>query len=453
MIAAQPKGMTMTAADEPIDCTVCTPPGEDEAAFSARALNSMSQGLGGSQILRIAGEIKAMQANGQDIYNLTVGDFSPQEFRIPERMARDIAAALSRGETNYPPAIGLPETREAVRTLYERELGLKYRMDSVIMGSGARPPIFATVALVVEPGDKMLFGIPSWNNPYYVHLAGAGAIALATNAESNFLLTAEMIRPHLDGVTLLCLNSPLNPCGTAYSEQQLAELCDVILDENARRASSGQRPVMVMYDQVYWMLCFGETRHHSPVSVRPEMAPYTIYVDAISKSFAATGLRVGWAVVPPALTPRFKALIGHMGAWAPRPAQLATAALLHDPQAIREYHATMKTDVEARLDALHQGFSAMAEQGLPVHSLAPQGAIYLSVHFDILGRSHRGHSIETDEDVRSFLLQEAGLGIVPFQAFGLSEDTGWMRFSVGAVSLQAIEKGLQRAEAALKQLD
>ena len=321
------------------------------------------------------------------------------------------------------------------------------------MGSGARPPIFATVALVVEPGDKMLFGIPSWNNPYYVHLAGAGAIALATDADSNFLLTAEQIRPHLEGVTLLCLNSPLNPCGTAYSEDQLGEICDLILDENRRRASLGQRPVMVMYDQVYWMLCYGVTRHHTPVSVRPEMAPYTIFVDAISKSFAATGLRVGWAVVPPALTPRFKALIGHMGAWAPRPAQLATAALLHNPTAIREYHATMKSDVEARLNTLHEGFSAMGAAGLPVRSIAPQGAIYLSVHFDILGRTHAGQRLATDEDVRAFLLKEAGLGIVPFQAFGLTEDTGWMRFSVGAVSLSGIRAGLERAQRALSLLD
>ena len=436
-----------------IDCTQCTPPGESDQEFSARALNSMSQGLGGSQILRIAGEIRAMQAQGQNICNLTVGDFSPAEFRIPESMSADIAQALRDGQTNYPPAIGLPETREAVRTLYERELGLKYRMDSVIMGSGARPPIFATVALVLEPGDKMLFGIPSWNNPYYVHLAGAGAVALATDVESNFLLTAAQIEPHLEGVTLVCLNSPLNPCGTAYSKEQLGDICDVILDENARRAASGQRPVMVMYDQVYWMLCYGETEHHTPISVRPDMAPYTILVDAISKSFAATGLRVGWAVVPSALTPRFKALIGHMGAWAPRPAQLATAALLNNPTAIRDYHATMKRDIEARLNALHHGFSAMGAAGLPVRSLAPQGAIYLSVHFDILGRSFQGQPIHTDEDVRSFLLKQAGLGIVPFQAFGLTEDTGWMRFSVGAVSLSAIDAGLERASAALTRLD
>tara|TARA_Y100001968_G_scaffold313368_1_gene337498 strand:- start:1443 stop:2762 length:1320 start_codon:yes stop_codon:yes gene_type:complete len=436
-----------------IDCTSCLPEGETEESFSRNALNSMSQGLGGSQILKIAGEIKALQAQGTEVCNLTVGDFSPTQFRIPDSMTDGIGQALAAGQTNYPPAVGLPETRKAVRDLYERDLGLRYKTDSVIMGSGARPPIFATVALVVEPGDKMLFGIPSWNNPYYVHLSGAQAIALATDAASNFLLTADQIAPQLEGVTLLCLNSPLNPCGTAYSAQQLGEICDLILTENRRRAAAGKRPVMVMYDQVYWMLCFGETQHHSPVSVRPEMAPYTIFVDAISKSFAATGLRVGWAVVPPALTPRFKALIGHMGAWAPRPAQLATAALLQDPSAIRRYHASMKTAVEARLNALHQGFSAMAEEGLPVRSMAPQGAIYLSVKFDMLGRNLGNQRINSDEDIRAFLLNEAGLGVVPFQAFGLEQDSGWMRFSVGAVSVEEISAGLDRVRTALRKLN
>jgi len=435
-----------------IDCRNSLPEGETSQTFARRALNEMTGRLGGSRILHIAGQIKAMQAEGHDIANFTVGDFSPREFRIPERLSNDFAAALSRGETNYPPAVGLPEVREAVANLYERELGLKYNADSVIMGSGARPPIYATVGLVVEPGDRMLFGIPSWNNPYYVQINSAQAVALPTSADSDFLLTAEMIAPHLDGVTLVCLNSPLNPCGTAFSEEQLGAICDVILTENRARAARGDRPVMVMYDQVYWMLCFGDTQHHTPVSVRPEMAPYTIFVDAISKSFAATGLRVGWAVVPEALAPSYKALIGHMGAWAPRPAQVATALLLNDPEAITAYHATMKTDVERRLRALHDGFSSMGERGLPVRSIAPQGAIYLSVHFDVLNRSWEGRKLSSDDDVRTFLLEGAGIGLVPFQAFGLTEDTGWMRFSVGAVSMDDIAAGLRRIENSLSQL-
>ena len=267
------------------------------------------------------------------------------------------------------------------------------------------------------------------------------------------LLDAETLEGNLERVTLVCLNSPLNPAGTAYTADALGAICDVILAENQRRRDRGERPVMVMYDQVYWMLCYGETEHVTPPGVRPEMAAYTIFVDAISKAFAATGVRVGWAVVPPPLMPAFKALIGHMGAWAPRPEQIATEALLDDGDTIRAYHKTMKANVESRLRALHEGFAAMGAKGLPVSSIAPQGAIYLSTHFDIVGRSAAGRELKTDDDVRFFLLDEAGFGLVPFQAFGVQGDTGWMRLSVGAVSMDDIAAGLQRIERALSSLD
>jgi aspartate aminotransferase len=412
----------------------------------------MAGGLGGSAILKIAAQINAMQAEGRDICNLTVGDFSPAQFRVPAKLAEVVAQAYEDGNTNYPPAVGLPGTRRAVRDLYERRLGLNYPVDSVVMGSGARPPIFATYALVVQAGDKVLYGIPSWNNHYYCHINGGIVVGIETGADTDFLLDAKHLEGQLDGVALICLNSPLNPCGTAFSADALGSLCDVILAENERRKGRGERPVMVLYDQVYWMLCFGDVEHVTPPGVRPEMAAYTILVDAISKSFAATGLRVGWGVLPPGLTPAYKALIGHMGAWAPRPTQLATEALLDDEDAIDEYHAEMKSGVEARLNALHQGFEAMRQAGLPVRSLAPQGAIYLSARFSILGREVDGRALATDDDIRSYLLQEASFGLVPFQAFGLVQDTGWMRLSVGAVGLDEIEAGLKRIEAALQKL-
>ncbi len=435
-----------------IDIAPYAPVGEEGAAFAKLALNRMSQGMSGSTILRIAGEINAMQAEGRDICNLTVGDFDPDQFGIPASFRDDIIAALQAGETNYPPAVGLPATRAAVAAMYERELGLKYPVDSVIMGSGARPPIYATAALVLEPGDKVLYGTPSWNNHHYVIINRCEAVTVEADRSTDFLLTGEMIADKLDGVRLLALNSPLNPTGTAYSAEQLTGICDVVLAENARREAVGERPVMVMYDQVYWMLTFGETQHITPVHVRPAMAKYTIFVDAISKSFAATGLRIGWGVVPPALSGAYKALIGHMGAWAPRPGQVATAKLLLSHEAISSYHADMKAGVEARLMALHDGFSAMGRDGLPVSSIAPQGAIYLSVNFGVQGRSCRGRSFQSDEDLRSFLLDEAGFGVVPFTAFGIGRDTGWVRLSIGAVSLQDIDRGLARIREALSEL-
>lgn len=435
------------------DCSAWFPQGEEGEAWRLSALNPMSTGLKGSSILAIAASIKALQAEGQPVCNLTIGDFDPAQFGIPASLQRDINAALEEGQTNYPPAVGTPELRQAVVDLYERDLGLKYPIGSVIVGSGARPPIYSTFALVVKPGDRVLYCAPSWNNSFYLHINGAEAVQVHCGPETDFLPTAAMLDGKLDGVSLICLNSPLNPTGTMFGEEQLGEICDLVLATNRRREAAGERPVFVMYDQVYWMLTYGGARHVTPVGVRPAMAKYTIFVDAISKSFAATGLRVGWAVVPAPLELPFKALIGHIGAWAPRPAQLATAKLLSDPETIGAYHGVMRRGLEDRLNALHDGLQAMKASGLPTDSIAPQGAIYLTGRFDIAGKRWNGAVIETDEDVRRFLLDEAGFGVVPLAVFGPKDVIGWVRLSVGAVSMRDIAEGLARIEKALNRLE
>jgi aspartate aminotransferase len=172
-----------------------------------------------------------------------------------------------------------------------------------------------------------------------------------------------------------------------------------------------------------------------------DVAPHTIMLDAASKSFAATGMRVGWAVMPPAARRRMADILGHVGAWAPKAEQVAMAALLDDAPAIAAYHADMRARVRERLDRLAAGFQALRGDGLPVEVIAPQGAIYLSIRVALPGR--------TNEDTRKLLLDRAGFALVPFQAFGLQEDSGWFRISVGAVSLADIDAALPRVRAAL----
>ncbi|MFO0593377.1 MAG: aminotransferase class I/II-fold pyridoxal phosphate-dependent enzyme, partial [Polyangiaceae bacterium] len=175
------------------------------------------------------------------------------------------------------------------------------------------------------------------------------------------------------------------------------------------------------------------------------VAPYTLLLDAISKSLCATGLRVGWGVMPPAVRKRMADILGHVGAWAPKAEQVAVAALLDAPEKIRDFQATMKTHVKERLDALHDGIHAMKRDGLPVEAISPQGAIYLSAQFNLIGRkAPGGEVIRTNDDIRKLLLNHAGLAVVPFQAFGLKGDTGWFRLSVGAVSMADIQQGLTR---------
>jgi aspartate aminotransferase len=283
--------------------------------------------------------------------------------------------------------------------------------------------------------------VPSWNNNHYAYLCGARAIEIPVRADANFFPTPDDLRPHIGVARLVLINSPLNPTGTVIDPEVLAKICEMIVEENRRRERAGGKAAWLCYDQVYWQLLAPGVRHATPPEVCPDVAPYTIILDAASKSFAATGLRVGWAVMPPAARQRMADILGHVGAWAPRPEQVAMAALLDDESAVTAYLGEMRARVQQRLDRLAAGFAAMRADGYPVEAIAPQGAIYLSVRIAIPG--------QTNEATRQLLLTRAGLALVPFQAFGLREDSGWFRISVGAVSLAEIDAAFPRLRAAL----
>jgi aspartate aminotransferase len=360
----------------------------------------MADGLIGSEILRIAADVRAMLAQGAEVCNLTVGDFAPAEFPAPQALVDGIVAALQAGETNYPPSDGVLALRQAVSAFYEQWLGLKYGVESILITGGSRPGLYATYAALVDPGDAVIYPVPSWNNNHYVHLTGARGIPLVTEAADAFLPTRAGLEGLVRGARLLVLNSPLNPTGTAFTAESLADICDLVLEENARRGP-GERPLYVLYDSVYWMLTFGQTKHVNPVSLRPEMADYTVFVDGISKSFASTGVRVGWTVAPADITRRMASLVGHVGAWAPRAEQIAVAQLLADRGAIEAYHATMLTEVYDRLEALYEGILGLRERGFPVEAVMPMGAIYLSARFELHGTTTPdGKTLTTNGDIR-----------------------------------------------------
>ncbi len=419
----------------------------------ALRVGGMARELVGSEILRIAGEIRALVRGGKQICNLTVGDFDPRQFPIPEQLKNAIIAALEKGETNYPPSDGVLELRQAVARFYERELGLRYPVESVLVAGGARPLLYVIFRTLCDPGDRVVYPVPSWNNNHYAHMAAAVGVPVGCKREHMFLPTREDLAPHLAGARLVCLNSPLNPTGTAFSAETLRSICDAILAENHARERRGERPLYLMYDQIYWLLCSQGTLHVTPSALLPEIAPYTIYVDGISKAFASTGVRVGWGVGPTDVIERMSAVLGHIGAWAPRAEQIGTVALLDDVAGIRDYHATFRTGVQARQNALCEGLMALGKQGLDVDCLPPMGTIYSTARFHPFGKkTPAGVVLRASDDVRKYLLEAAGFAIVPFSAFGTRDDEGWFRLSVGAVSLAEIEQALPRVGSALAAL-
>jgi aspartate aminotransferase len=396
----------------------------------------------GSQILQIVSEVRDLESQGIQICNLTIGDFDPEQFSIPEGFSDEVQASYARKQTNYPPSSGVQELREAIAEQYRREFGIDCDASWVCIASGARPPIYATWRMFIGEKEQSVSFLPAWNIGYYAQLNRGQHRFLATTKESNFHPTVAQVEEILSSTQLIILNTPLNPTGTMIEEKVLKGICEAIVHENKKRKT---RPVMLMFDHVYWMLNHGTHRHYVPSALVPEIAPFVVYIDALSKNFTATGLRVGWSVLHPSIQPKMATLLAHMGAWASQPEQHATAWLLRDHERVARYRSDLRLGVKKRLDVLYDGICLLQEKGYRISAIPPQGAIYLSVCFDLIG-----HGFSSNEEIRSWILREARVAIVPFQAFDMSENSGWFRLSIGTSSVADLQAAMYRIEGALE---
>lgn len=416
------------------------------------SVSLLAQNLHGSEIIKIAGEINELKRQGQNIANLTIGDFDSNIYPIPTPLKDKIIDAYNHNQTNYPAADGMLDLRQSVSGFLKRSLGLDYAPNQILISGGSRPLIYSIFLAVVNPGEKVVFPAPSWNNNHYSDLLNADAVIIPTAPENNFMPTADDIRPHLKGAALLALCSPLNPTGTMFSKKDLEEICDLVIAENKSRAA-GEKPLYLLYDQIYSQLTFGEHKHYDPVTLRPELKDYTIFVDGGSKCFAATGVRVGWGFGPELVIENMKAIVGHMGAWSPKPEQMAMAKFLTNEADVNSYLDDLKGKIQASLTALHEGFQEMKASGLNVDSIEPMGAIYLTLKIDYSGKTTPdGNVLKDSADINFYLIKEAGAAFVPFSAFGTGDDVNWFRASVGATPLNEIQALIPRVKAALEKL-
>ena len=208
-----------------------------------------------------------------------------------------------------------------------------------------------------------------------------------------------------------------------------------------------------MYDQMYWHLTYGSIQHYNPVSLRPAMRNYTIYIDAISKVFAATGVRVGWSVGPATVINKMKAILTHVGAWAPMAEQKAVANYLGNREGIKKFLSNFKSEIEERLRRIYDGFMQLKSEGLPVDAIAPEAAIYLTIQIDLVGKkTEEGKMLADQSDVTAYILSEAKLAVVPFYAFGASRNSTWYRLSVGTCKKEGINEMIGKLREALKKL-
>ncbi len=412
----------------------------------------LAQNLHGSEIIKIAGEINELKRQGQNIANLTIGDFDSNIYPIPKQLKDGIVDAYNANQTNYPPADGMLNLRESVSDFLKSRYNLDYNANQILISGGSRPLIYSIYLAVVNPGERVVFPAPSWNNNHYCDLLNAEAVIIQTRAEHNFMPTADEIRPHLKGAALLSLCSPLNPTGTMFSKKDLEEICDLVIAENKTRAA-GEKPLYLLYDQIYSQLTFGQHEHVNPVSLRPELKDYVIFVDGASKCFASTGVRVGWGFGPTDIVTHMKAIVGHMGAWSPKAEQVAMAKFLKQENDVNSYLTSIKSNIQSSLNTLHEGFQQLKAEGFSVDSIEPMGAIYLTVKVDYAGKTTpSGDVLKTSTDINFYLIKEAKVALVPFSAFGTDDDVNWFRASVGASTLEDIQNLIPRIKEALSKL-
>lgn len=411
--------------------------------------SQLSENLKGSAIIKLAGEVKALQAQGEKIYNLTIGDFDSQIFPIPEKLKSLIIEAYQNDFTNYPMGNGEATLRKSVSNYLNENLGLNYSENEILISGGARPLIYAVYQTILDLDDTVLYPTPSWNNDAYTYLSRNKEIVIEAQPENKFMPTAEEIEPYIQQANLIAVCSPLNPTGTTFEKSELEKICDLIVKENKRRNELHLKPLYLLYDQIYWQLTYGETEHYNPVSLNSEMRDYTIFIDGISKAFASTGVRVGWSFGPADIIHKMKDILGHIGAWAPKPEQIATAKYLEYSDEVKNYLAQIKSELSFRLDEFYKGFSELKSDGFPVDVIEPEAALYLTVKFDLIGKqTSNGTVLNSVSDITDYLLKEAKLALVPFSAFGASIDSTWYRLSVGTTSkedISAILLGLKKA--------
>lgn len=415
--------------------------------------SQLAEGLKGSEIIKIAGEVNALKAQGEVIYNQTIGDFDSNIFPIPTELKQAIVDAYNDNQTNYPAANGVEPLRKSVSNFLSSHLGLDYSANEILISGGARPLIYAIYQIILDIDDTVLYPVPSWNNDAYTYLARNKAVIVETRPENKFMPTVEDIKPHIQNVNLIALCSPLNPAGTTFDKETLLEISQLVIKENKRRSANKLKPLYVLYDQIYWQLTYGNIEHYNPVSLLPEMRDYTLFVDGISKAFAATGVRVGWAFGPLHIINKMKAMLSHIGAWAPKAEQVATAGFLGQTQAVSNYLKSIKSELNYRLVAFYDGFERLKNSGFPVRAIQPEAALYLTVQFDLIGKTtDSGQKLNTIQEVTNYLLKEAKLAIVPFYAFGASTESNWFRLSVGTAKKEDIASIFEFLEGALQKL-
>ena len=356
-----------------------------------------------SATIAVTQKARDLKAQGREVVSLSVGE---PDFDTPEHICLAAKAAIDRGETRYTPVLGIPELREAVAKKFKRENGLDYKSSDVIVATGGKHILFNAFLSTLNPGDEVIVPAPYWvSYPEMVAICGGSSVIVQTKMEEGFKLQPEALEAAITSKTKwLVINSPSNPSGAAYSFNDMKKVTDVLM----------RHPhVHVLTDDIYEHLVYGDFSFVTPAQVEPALIERTLTMNGVSKAYAMTGWRIGYAAGPSALIKAMDLLQGQQTSGACSIAQWAAVEALNGPQ---EHLVSFRKAFQERRDLV----VSMLNQAKFLKCPTPEGAFYVFPSCaEAIGRkTPEGKKIETDTDFVTALLEAQGVAVVQGSAFG-----------------------------------
>ncbi|MQU71362.1 pyridoxal phosphate-dependent aminotransferase [Sinorhizobium meliloti] len=389
--------------------------------------------IGVSEILKIGARAAAMKREGKPVIILGAGE---PDFDTPEHVKQAASDAIHRGETKYTALDGTPELKKAIREKFQRENGLAYELDEITVATGAKQILFNAMMASLDPGDEVIIPTPYWTSySDIVQICEGKPVLIACDASSGFRLTAEKLEAAITPRTRwVLLNSPSNPSGAAYSAADYRPLLEVLL----------RHPhVWLLVDDMYEHIVYDGFRFVTPAQLKPGLKNRTLTVNGVSKAYAMTGWRIGYAGGPRELIKAMAVVQSQATSCPSSISQAASVAALNGPQ---DFLKERTESFQRRRDLVVNGLNAI--DGLDCR--VPEGAFYtFSGCAGVLGKvTPSGKRIETDTDFCAYLLEDAHVAVVPGSAFGLSP---FFRISY-ATSEAELKEALERIAAACERL-
>jgi aspartate aminotransferase len=388
-----------------------------QVRLSDRALK-----LAPSATLEVVTKAKQLKREGKPVISFGAGE---PDFSSPPSAIRAAKEALDRGETHYTPTSGIPELKEAIQSYYRDHFSLDYKPNEILVGCGAKPLLYEALACLLNPGDEVIVFAPAWVS--YVEQISLcdGRPVIVDTSSNRFLPTCKALEDAITPRTVgILVNTPNNPTGAVYGKALLAEIGNLVKEKG----------LWLIFDEIYERLVYGTASHHNILNLVPSLRDSTLVINGVSKAYAMTGWRIGYALGPKDLIDKMGSIQGHLTSNAAAVSQWASVGAMTEAEAEVE---TMRKAFEERRKFILSALSAMPH----ISVNEPDGAFYVFVNVsECMGKSYRGQVLTDDVTLCKALLEGEYVAAVPGSAF-LSQ--GYLRFSY-ANSLAEISEGMER---------